>query len=136
MDKRVVTAKLESMRRCLARVELKCPKSAQQLKDDVDLQDILSVNLERAVQIAVDLAVHALAARNVTAPKTMAEAFLVLQSLGLLSHPCALHMSKAVGFRNIAVHEYESIDWDIVFAIATRHLDDFRKFAAEILAIS
>ena len=58
-----------------------------------------------------------------------------IQSLGLLSHPCALHMAKAVGFRNIAVHEYASIDWDIVFAIVTRHLGDFRKFTAEILAI-
>ena len=38
-------------------------------------------------------------------------------------------MKKAVGFRNIAVHAYDTMDWDIVFAIASRHLQDFADFA-------
>lgn len=37
----------------------------------------------------------------------------------------ALRMAKVVGFRNIAVHACDSIDWNIVFAIATGHLRDF-----------
>lgn len=36
----------------------------------------------------------------------------------------------AVGFRNVAVHNYDRVDWAIVFAISTRYLDDFREFAA------
>jgi uncharacterized protein YutE (UPF0331/DUF86 family) len=41
----------------------------------------------------------------------------------------ASQLRKAVGFRNLAVHSYSSIDWVIVHAIATRHLDDFARFA-------
>ena len=37
-----------------------------------------------------------------------------------------------VGFRNMAVHNYEAINWAIVFAIATMHLQDFRKFGEAV----
>lgn len=36
--------------------------------------------------------------------------------------------------RNTAVHAYQEIDWEIVFRIATDHLDDFRAFSRQILA--
>ena len=42
-------------------------------------------------------------------------------------------MKKAVGFRNIAIHNYDAIDWHIVHSICQRNLDDFRDFAACIL---
>ncbi len=38
-------------------------------------------------------------------------------------------MRKAVGFRNIAIHEYEKINWAIVYSIATERLSDFKVFA-------
>ncbi len=38
-------------------------------------------------------------------------------------------MRKAVGFRNLAVHNYDTIEWAVVFAIATERLDDFKMFA-------
>ena len=44
----------------------------------------------------------------------------------------AVRLRGAVGFRNIAVHNYDRVDWAIVFAISTRHLDDFREFAAAV----
>ena len=43
-------------------------------------------------------------------------------------------MKKAVGFRNIAVHNYEAIDWQIAHIIATRHMLDFTAFAAAVIA--
>ncbi len=39
---------------------------------------------------------------------------------------------EAVGFRNIAVHNYEAIDWDIVFALTGEPLGDFEQFAAAV----
>jgi uncharacterized protein YutE (UPF0331/DUF86 family) len=42
-------------------------------------------------------------------------------------------MKKAVGFRNIAVHNYEAIDWQIADIIATRHMEDFTAFATAVV---
>ena len=41
-------------------------------------------------------------------------------------------LKKAVGFRNIAVHNYERINSEIVHAVCSRHLDDFRTFARTV----
>jgi uncharacterized protein YutE (UPF0331/DUF86 family) len=44
-------------------------------------------------------------------------------------------MSKSVGFRNTAVHAYQEIDWDMVYCTITKHLDDFRGFADQVLKL-
>jgi uncharacterized protein YutE (UPF0331/DUF86 family) len=41
-------------------------------------------------------------------------------------------MKKAVGFRNIAVHSYRTIDWEIVYNICHQNLDDFKRFARAV----
>ena len=41
-------------------------------------------------------------------------------------------LAKAVGFRNIAVHAYHSISWEIVFSLITERLVDFSDFARHI----
>jgi hypothetical protein len=56
LDRQVVEQKLESLRRCLLRIEEKCPDSPEMLARDLDAQDIVSLNLTRAVQLCVDLA--------------------------------------------------------------------------------
>ena len=89
MDREVVEQKLESLRRCLQRIETKCPADAETLAADFDL----------------------------------------LAQAGLLTTALALNLKKAVGFRNIAVHNYDAINWHIVHSIAKNHLADFTAFA-------
>ncbi len=132
----VLNNKLENLRRCLARLRDKTPVSATALAEDLDAQDILCLNLERAVQVCVDIATHLLSDREAPAPDSMADAFVQLTRLGVLSMATAERMSKAVGFRNIAVHEYQALDWQIVYALVTQHLDDFADYAREVAAAS
>ena len=101
MDRCVIDDKLERLRRCIQRIEHKRPALLADLVADYDLQDILSVNLERAIQLCVDIAAHIIAAREISAPTTMAAAFESLQVLQVLSPELATSMKKAVGFRNI-----------------------------------
>jgi len=75
MDAQVIDQKLESLRRCLMRIESKQPFDAEQLADDFDLQDIVSLNLTRAVQMAVDIGAHIAASQNQPGPATMAETY-------------------------------------------------------------
>lgn len=129
MDREVVEQKLESLRRCLLRIETKCPPDAATLAVDIDLQDIVSLNLSRAVQISVDIGAHLIAGMEVSPPDTMGQTFDLLAQEGVLSNELASSLKKAVGFRNIAVHSYESINWAIVHSIVKHHLADFSEFA-------
>ncbi|MDN5848827.1 MAG: DUF86 domain-containing protein [Nitrococcus sp.] len=132
MDPVILGEKLESLRRCIRRLQDKRAASAAELRADLDLQDILTLNLSRAVQVCVDIAAHILADSEEPAPATMGEAFTALERMGLIDSTLCRHMKAAVGFRNIAVHRYQEIDWEIVHAITCQHLDDFRKFAQAV----
>ena len=133
MDRDVVLKKLESLRRCIKRIQDKTPNTYEELADDYDLQDIITINLERSVQQCVDIGLHIISDLEIQAPETMGKTFEVLERAGCLSYDVAERMTKAVGFRNTAVHAYQEIDWQIVFAIITKHLDDFREFARQIM---
>lgn len=129
MDREIVEQKLESLRRCLLRIETKRPIEAAALTADIDLQDIITLNLSRTVQISVDIGAHLIAGMEVSPPDTMGQTFDLLAQEGILSNELASNLKKAVGFRNIAVHSYESINWDIVHNIVKNHLTDFTAFA-------
>jgi uncharacterized protein YutE (UPF0331/DUF86 family) len=132
MDQQLVSEKLESLRRCVSRLGAKCPESLDELISDVDAQDIITLNLTRAVQLCVDIAAHIISENNATAPSTMAQSFSILAKLNIIDESMALNLKKAVGFRNIAVHDYEEIDWNIVNSICKFRLDDFKRYAEKI----
>lgn len=71
MDREVIEQKLESLRHCLQRIEAKCPADAQTLATDPDLQDIVALNLSRAVQVCVDIGAHLISGMDVPPPDTM-----------------------------------------------------------------
>ena len=130
MDRLLIEEKLESLRHCLSRIEGKCPVSVTELESDVDLQDIITLNLTRAVQLSVDIAAHWVASfEHIPAPSTMGGMFDALVQESLIDRKVGERMRLCVGFRNIAVHNYESIDWQIVYAICTTHMTDFSDFA-------
>jgi uncharacterized protein YutE (UPF0331/DUF86 family) len=101
------------------------PPSSQELVQNADLQDIIALNL----QLSVDVASHLIGDTDIAPPSTMAEHFDALNRLQVISPALADRMKKAVGFRNFAVHSYQVIDWNIVYQICSRHVDDFRQFA-------
>jgi uncharacterized protein YutE (UPF0331/DUF86 family) len=132
LDREIVEQKLESLRRCLKRIAQKCPVDSETLEREPDLQDIITLNLTRAVQLCVDIGAHMIADMEVPPPETMGKTFDVLAEGKVIPEELAIRIKKAVGFHNIAVHNYEAIDWMIVHAIASRHLEDFTEFARAI----
>ncbi len=132
MDREIIDQKLESLRRCVQRIASKSPKDAATLIADFDLQDIVSLNLSRAVQISVDIGAHLISKMNLPPPDSMGQTFDLLAQAGILNTDLATRLKKAVGFRNIAIHSYERINWEMVFTIISLHLIDFSEFAKEI----
>ena len=62
----------------------------------------------------------------------MAETFEQLYDMGVINSDLAIQLKKSVGFRNIAVHNYSTINWQVVHAIIAGHLDDFKDFARAV----
>jgi uncharacterized protein YutE (UPF0331/DUF86 family) len=132
MDRDIISRKLDSLARCVRRIETKRPATVEELVADIDLQDILSVNLERAIQICVDIGAHVLADLDAPPPATMGEVFASLAAQSLIPEGVGTALRKAVGFRNLSVHSYDQVDWQRVFEIVHHRLDDFRRFSRHI----
>lgn len=133
MSEEVILNKIESLRRCVTRIETKTPPDVTELIEDIDLQDIIVLNLERAVQLCVDIGLQIIGKRDLPVPDTMSETFRKLANENIIDFDNAECLIRAVGFRNTAVHAYQEIDWNIVFTIITQHLDDFRTYVRSIL---
>ena len=132
MDWVVVAEKLESLRKCIQRIQEKTPLEIGPLLTEPDLQDIVVLNLTRAVQLSVDIGSHIISTSGENAPVSMGDVFVTLNKLGVITAATCESMMKAVEFRNIAVHNYETINWEIVFFICNKSTVDFREFVKEI----
>jgi uncharacterized protein YutE (UPF0331/DUF86 family) len=134
MDREVIEEKLESLRRCVGRVREKRPAAPEGFLRDFDLQDIVTLNLTRAIQLCVDVGVHLISSSELPPPDTMGETFDTMVQAEVLDRKLADRLKKAVGFRNIAVHNYRSIDWSIVHSICRDRLGDFDDFARAVVS--
>lgn len=132
MDARVINDKLASLKRCVDRLETWQPASLDDLRSNIDQQDILTLNLSRAVQLCVDIATHISTESAAGRPATMSEAFDRIADLGVIDEDISSNMRSAVGFRNIAVHTYRRISWEIVYRVALDGPGQFRDFARQI----
>ncbi len=132
MDSIILDKKIDSILRCLTRIEQRLPINEDEFLLDYDAQDVVVLNISRAVQLSVDIATHMLSSGNESVPKSMADSFTKLHRQGVISELIAEKMKKSVGYRNVAVHSYDDIDLSITYAIAKDHLQDFREFIKEI----
>ncbi len=82
--------------------------------------------------MAVNIGAHIAASQNQPGPATMAETFEQLHGMGVITADLAVQLKKSVSFRNIAVHNYSTINWQVVHAIIAGHMDDFKDFARAV----
>jgi len=128
----VLIAKAGSIERCLRRVREEYQAAENFLRDQTR-QDAVMLNLLRATEQAIDIAMHIIRVQRLGVPQISREAFSLLADAGMLDKELATRMQAMVGFRNIAIHEYQKLDFDIVKKIIEDHLIDFERFVAVVL---
>jgi uncharacterized protein YutE (UPF0331/DUF86 family) len=132
VDRDVVLAKVATIDRCIVRITRTRGERRAALLP-VEVEDIVVLNLQRAVQASIDLATHVVAAEAYGLPDSVAGSFSLLEEQGVIEPELAERLRRMVGFRSIAVHDYEAIDVGIVESIVTGHLDDLRGLSARIV---
>jgi uncharacterized protein YutE (UPF0331/DUF86 family) len=129
----VILNKAASIERCLQRILEEYAGDNQNLIANQTKQDAIVLNLQRACETAIDLAMYVVNQRRLGAPQESRDAFALLQTAGILPADLATRMQKMVGFRNIAVHEYTRLNLEIVQTIITKQLDDFRLLSSTVV---
>lgn len=129
----MVLNKAASIERCLHRITEEFTGDRQNLAANQTKQDAIVLNLQRACETAIDLAMYVISQRRLGLPQESRDAFALLQTAGILPAELAARMQHMVGFRNVALREYTRLNLDIVLTIITKHLDDFRAFSSTIV---
>lgn len=127
----VIMNKSMIIRRCLHRINEEYAGNPLNLHNYTK-QDSIVLNLQRACEAAIDLAMHVVAEKKLGLPQNSKQAFSLLEQAGLLNKDLAARMKSMVGFRNIAVHDYQALNLIVVQRIIEEHLDDFLAFLTAI----
>ncbi|MGC8492440.1 MAG: type VII toxin-antitoxin system HepT family RNase toxin [Syntrophobacteraceae bacterium] len=128
IDTDLLLIKAGNVRKHLKRVHEKCDPELDAFLSNRDHQDIVCFNLQMAIQNCVDIAAHVVSDLGAAVPGSVNEMFYFLEENDILSSATVETMVKAVGFRNILVHEYGKLDLQEVFAIAHHHSKDLDRF--------
>ncbi len=94
--------------------------------------DALILNLERACQATIDLAMHIISREKWGIPQSSSDAFRILESKSLLLQETTKSLTSMVGFRNIAIYEYQKLNTDIIIHIMENDYQVFSKFCQEL----
>ncbi len=127
----VVLNKAAVIERCLARVREVYAGDPSNLRDDLTRQDSIVLNVQRACEASIDLAMHMIRVRRLGLPQDSRHAFDLLAQSGEVDTRLADSLKRMVGFRNIAIHEYQDLNLDIVQAVVEREVDDLAQFAQQ-----
>ena len=130
----VVLNKIQTIERCLKRIREEYVGFEDSFEENFTKQDSVILNLERVSQASIDIATHIVKVKGLGLPNTSRELFDLLLENGIISENISKQMKGMVGFRNIAVHDYQNLNIEIVVAIVEKHLGDFEGFIREIFS--
>ncbi|WP_062233404.1 type VII toxin-antitoxin system HepT family RNase toxin [Fictibacillus sp. FJAT-27399] len=132
MKNDVILNKINVIERCINRINQVYDNNTENLKDYTK-QDSMILNVQRACEASIDLAMHIIADKRLGLPQSSRDAFDLLQENAIINEILAKRLKAMVGFRNIAVHDYQSINIEILKQIIEKHLGDFKEFTKQIL---
>lgn len=127
-DRNIVMAKSAAVKKHIRRIAEKRNIDLSAFLEDMDCQESILFNLQMAIQNCIDLAAHIVSEDVLGLPGSTNELFYFLEENGYLSREIAEKMVKAVGFRNLIVHEYVKIDLEQVYNVAQHDIDDLDAF--------
>jgi len=132
----VLINKAAIIERCLRRISEEYRGHESELETNFTRQDSIVLNVQRACEASIDAAMHVVRVRKFGVPQQSRDAFRLMRDAGLLSQELADRMQAMVGFRNVAVHNYQDLSMPVLRSILEHRLDDFRDFSRETLAIA
>ncbi len=132
MDEILINKKA-SIERCIRRIR-------DDYQDDFSTnytkQDSVILNIERACQLAIDMGNRVVKLHSLGLPQSNRDTFLKLEKEGMLPLDLSKTMQSMAGFRNIAVHDYSSVNIEIIQNIVNNHLQDLLKFSELMIDIA
>lgn len=96
-------------------------------------QDAAILNVQRACEAALDMGQHWVRSARLGVPQSARDVFELLAQNNVIATDLAANLKRMVAFRNIAVHDDQSVLTPILVSIITDHLDEFLAFSQALV---
>lgn len=121
----VLVRKIDQFQRCEPRI---FSKMSGNIADDVDIQDIIMLNLQRACQNIIDIGAFYIRKHKLGGVDSSKQIFDRLVEHHVIDKDLSSQLIKMTRFRNIAVHDYSNIDYSEVKRIIENNFQNFETF--------
>ena len=132
LDREVVTSRLSVLLDAVAVLEKHEDTRQEELGRNVELKWAVQHGLLTCIQIVLDVSNHLVSAMAAPTPSDYTGSILESGRLGVLPEHFAESIAPMAGLRNVIVHEYTSVDLEIVVTVLNQRLGAFREFARYI----
>lgn len=129
----VLINKAATIERCVARARDEYHRDTASFATDFTRQDAAILNIQRACEAALDMGQHLIRREKLGLPQSARDVFALLAQGGWIDMALAEQLKRMVGFRNIAVHDYQSLQLPITVRIIESHLDEFLRYSQLVL---
>lgn len=129
----VLINKAASIERCVRRAREEYHREPATFAADFTRQDAAILNIQRACEAALDMGQHLIRRERLGVPQSARDVFALLAQGGWIDASLAERLKHMVGFRNIAVHEYQNLQLPITVRIIENHLDEFLQYSKALL---
>jgi len=130
----VILNKIGIVKRCIRRAKEEYAHNPKNL-ENYTKQDSITLNIQRACEAIIDLGMHVIAERGLGIPQTSRDTFDILQNNKIISHEMSERLKAMIGFRNIAIRNYQKLNLKIIQVIIDKDLNDLLDFTDVILKI-
>jgi len=130
----VLLNKASTIIRCIKRINEEFAGDEQEFLINFTKQDSVILNLQRTCEASLDIANYLIKINDLGIPQSARDSFELLEKGHIISAELALRLKKMIGLRNIAVHDYQKLNMDIVVAVVRHRLSDFDEFLAQVIS--
>lgn len=129
----VLINKSATVERCVARAREEYARDPANFGTDFTRQDAATLNVQRACEAVLDMGQHIVRREGLGVPQSAHDVFDLMARAQWIDAPLAEALKRMVAFRNIAVHDYQSLILPILVNVITGHLDEFLAFTRIVL---
>ncbi len=129
----VLINKAATIERCVARARQEFDHDPTTFETNFSRQDAAVMNIQRACEAALDMGNHVIRRDRLGLPQSARDVFEILAQAKWIDQTLADSLKRMVGFRNIAVHDYQKLLMPITVRVITEHLIEFLQYSEQML---
>src|SRR3989338_4741071 len=131
-NRAIIENKISHIRKYLRILDGYQKYSRKEIEGNIDLKGAVERYLYLAAQATIDLSEAAVAYKNFRKPTTMSESFYILNEEKIISNELTEKLVKMTGFRNAVAHDYEKLNYEIVYDVLQNRLKDIEEIIGRI----